>query len=72
VKFSVLALDFDGDRGERQRERRSRYSAIASSRLEVRELEELDRRGEVVDLVTALVESVSLRYEVGISGSTEA
>jgi hydroxymethylpyrimidine pyrophosphatase-like HAD family hydrolase len=40
--------------------------------LEVRELEELDRRGEVVDLVTALVESVSLRYEVGISGSTEA
>lgn len=31
---------------------------------EVRELEERHRRGEVVDLVTALVEAVSLRYEV--------
>lgn len=31
---------------------------------EVRELEEQHRRGKVVDLVTALVESVSLRYEV--------
>ncbi len=33
--------------------------------LEVRELEERHRRGEVIDLATALVESVSLRYEVG-------
>jgi hydroxymethylpyrimidine pyrophosphatase-like HAD family hydrolase len=32
---------------------------------EVQDLEERHRRGEVVDLVTALVESVSLRYEVG-------
>jgi hypothetical protein len=31
---------------------------------EVRELEERHRRGEVLDLATALVESVSLRYEV--------
>jgi hypothetical protein len=31
---------------------------------EVRDLEERHRRGEIVDLVTALVESVSLRYEV--------
>jgi len=37
--------------------------------LEVRELEERHRHGEVVDLVTALVESVSLRYEVGAPGS---
>lgn len=31
---------------------------------EVRELEERHRRGQVVDLATALVESVALRYEV--------
>jgi hypothetical protein len=38
---------------------------------EVRELEEKHRRGEVVDLVTALVEAVSLRYEVAPAASAE-
>ena len=32
---------------------------------EIHDLEERHRRGEVVELATALVESVSLRYDVG-------